>query len=48
MKDFGNVDVINDEIINALERKKIKLNKFWITEEVLEQLNYTSVNKIYD
>ena len=48
VKDFGNVDVINDEIINALERKKIKLNKFWITEEVLEQLNYTSVNKIYD
>ena len=48
VKDFGNVDVINNEIINALERKKIKLNKFWITEEVLEQLNYTSVNKIYD
>ena len=48
VEDLGNVDVINDEIINALERKKIKLNKFWITEEVLEQLNYTSVNKIYD
>ena len=48
VEDLGNVDIINDEIINALERKKIKLNKFWITEEVLEQLNYTSVNKIYD
>lgn len=47
-KNSENIDQINEEIIYKLEKKKIKLNKFWITEDVLTELNNTSVNKIYD
>ncbi|MEG2867368.1 MAG: two-component sensor histidine kinase, partial [Terrisporobacter sp.] len=46
--DNGNLDKINSDIIYGFESKKIKLNKFWITEDTLNKLNYESVNKIYD
>lgn len=44
----GNLENINEEIIRLFEKKKIKLNKFWITEETLNKLDERSVNKIYD
>lgn len=46
-KDNGNINELNDEIIDKLYKKKLRLNKFWITEEVLHTLNNSSVNKIY-
>ncbi|MGL4570422.1 MAG: HAMP domain-containing sensor histidine kinase [Clostridium sp.] len=46
--DNGNLDKINADIIYGFESKKIKLNKFWITEDTLNKLNYESVSKIYD
>lgn len=35
-------------LIEQYEAKKIKLNKFWVTEETEEALKSRSVNKIYD
>lgn len=43
-----NIEDINENIINSLSNKKIKLNKFWITQGVLDDLENKSVNKIYD
>ena len=42
------IESINENIIQSLDKKKIKLNKFWITEDTLESLNEKSINKIYD
>lgn len=44
----GTLEYINEEIIRLFEKKKIKLNKFWITEDTLNKLDSNSVNKIYD
>lgn len=44
----GNLDRLNDNIKSEFERKKLKLNKFWITESTLHTLQNNSVNKIYD
>ncbi|MBK3493535.1 HAMP domain-containing histidine kinase [Viridibacillus sp. YIM B01967] len=44
----GNLNQINERIISEFDRKKIKLNKFWITENSLNTLQERSVNKIYD
>ncbi|MFJ7936267.1 sensor histidine kinase [Sporosarcina sp. NPDC096371] len=44
----GSLDKLNERIISAFEMKKIKLNKFWITENTLHTLQDSSVNKIYD
>ncbi|WP_313893253.1 HAMP domain-containing sensor histidine kinase [Psychrobacillus sp.] len=44
----GNLEQINERIIFEFDRKKIKLNKFWITEHTLNSLQDKTVNKIYD
>lgn len=44
----GSLDQINERIIFEFEKKKIKLNKFWLTEQTLDKLQEKSVNKIYD
>lgn len=44
----GDIDSINQDLRTKLDLKKIRLNKFWITEETLKQLEVKSVNKIYD
>lgn len=43
-----NLDQLNKNITTEFEMKKIKLNKFWITEDTLNALEKQSVNKIYD
>lgn len=42
------IDKINADIIYQFEKKKVKLNKFWIEEKVLDNLNTKNVNRIYD
>ncbi|MBW9157993.1 sensor histidine kinase [Clostridium tagluense] len=42
------INNINAELITKFDLKKIKLNKFWVTEDTLSKLSSTSVNKIYD
>lgn len=42
------IDQINAEIIFIFEKNKIKLNKFWITEETISVLEKRDVSKIYD
>ena len=44
----GSVEEVNEQIIRQFEIKKIKLNKFWVTEETIESLQDKSVNKIFD
>lgn len=44
----GSLDQINERMILEFEKKKIKLNKFWLTEQTLDKLQEKSVNKIYD
>lgn len=44
----GSLDQINERIIMEFDKKKIKLNKFWLTEQTLDKLQEKSVNKIYD
>lgn len=44
----GSLDRLNERIKADFEMKKIKLNKFWITENTLNALENGSVNKIYD
>lgn len=42
------IDKINEEIIFSFEKNKIKLNKFWITEETIATLDEVGVSKLYD
>lgn len=44
----GGINQINQRIIYEFERKQLKLNKFWITEKTIKELEYKSINKIYD
>ncbi len=44
----SDINTINEELITKFDLKKIKLNKFWVTEDTLSKLASTSVNKIYD
>ena len=44
----GSLNQLNERIKSEFEMKKIKLNKFWITESTLTTLQEKSVNKIYD
>lgn len=44
----SNLDQLNDRIKSEFEMKKIRLNKFWITESTLNSLEKRSVNKVYD
>ncbi|WP_223145584.1 histidine kinase [Sporosarcina sp. ANT_H38] len=44
----GSLNQINERIKLAFEIKKIKLNKFWITESTLNALQEKNINKIYD
>lgn len=46
-KIHSNIYKLNEDIFNELYKKKIRLNKFWITEETLDKLDRTSVNTIY-
>lgn len=42
------IDKINADIIYQFEKKKVKLNKFWIEEKELDNLYTKNVNKIYN
>lgn len=42
------VDLINQDIMYQFEKKKVKLNKFWIGEDTIARLNTKSINRIYD
>ncbi|WP_257347062.1 sensor histidine kinase [Pseudalkalibacillus decolorationis] len=45
----SNVDELNETIRNQLAKKRITLNKFWITKEALQRLEKgNTVNKLYD
>ncbi|MGE6613652.1 ATP-binding protein [Peribacillus sp. NPDC076916] len=45
----SNVDELNEEVFSQLYKKRITLNKFWITDETLQKLaEGKKVNKIYD
>lgn len=39
---------ITENISEAFYKEGIRLNKFWISKETLQKLNYKSVNKIYN
>ncbi len=43
-----NLNNINETLISNFNSKKVKLNKFWVTEETLNNINNRSINKIYD
>lgn len=47
-KNTGDIDEINESIRDQFFNRKIKLNKFWLTKEVIGELEDESVNKIYD
>lgn len=42
------IDKINADIIYQFEKKKVKLNKFWIEEKALDNVYTKNVNRIYD
>ncbi|MBZ9606582.1 HAMP domain-containing histidine kinase [Clostridium estertheticum] len=42
------INNINEDLITKFSSNKIKLNKFWLTEDTLSELDSKSVNKIYD
>ncbi|MGL4337838.1 MAG: ATP-binding protein [Turicibacter sp.] len=42
------ISTINGNLIYEFEKNRIKLNKFWLTEETLHTLDERSVNKTYD
>lgn len=42
------INNINEDLITKFGSNKIKLNKFWVTEDTLSKLDSESVNKIYD
>lgn len=44
----GKLETINDDLMWKFEQKKIKLNKFWITQDTLDTLKYKSVYRVYD
>ena len=45
----NDVEKINQEIIYGFDKKKVKLNRFWITEETIETVKSGEVvNKIYN
>lgn len=39
---------ITDNLSSAFYKEGIRLNKFWVSKETLKNLNYKSVNKIYN
>ncbi|GAA0127265.1 HAMP domain-containing sensor histidine kinase [Clostridium sp. CTA-19] len=41
------IEDINGNILSQFESKGIKLNKFWVTKDTLDQLSEGSINKIY-
>lgn len=43
----GVINQINDRLIHEFERKKLRLNKFWITEETMSKLESKSIDEIY-
>lgn len=45
---INNEESITDGLVQALSNESIRLNKFWISKETLQKLNYKSVNKIYN
>lgn len=45
---INDLDKLNADLDYQLWRKKIRLNKFWVTPETLSQLTAGSVNKLYD
>ncbi|MBW9146505.1 HAMP domain-containing histidine kinase [Clostridium sp. CM027] len=44
----SDINNINEDLITKFSSNKIKLNKFWLTEDTLSKLNSKSINKIYD
>lgn len=47
-KDKGNIDRINQDLLNAFWEKGLSLNKFWIEENSLKNIGKKSINKIYN
>ncbi|MDN9833776.1 HAMP domain-containing histidine kinase [Clostridioides difficile] len=47
-KDKGNIDKINQDLLNAFWKKGLSLNKFWIEENSLNNIDKKSINKIYN
>lgn len=47
-KDKGNIDKINNDLLNAFWKKGLSLNKFWIEEDSLKNIDNKSINKIYN
>lgn len=43
-----NIDAMNEDLKWKFEQKKIKMSKFWITQQTIDDLKRTSVNKVYD
>lgn len=47
-KDKGNIDKINKDLLSAFWKKGLSLNKFWIEENSLKNIDNKSINKIYN
>lgn len=44
----NSINEMNETLIYQFEQKKIKLNKFWLTDETLGQLESGPINRLYD
>ncbi|EQF27489.1 HAMP domain protein [Clostridioides difficile CD160] len=47
-KDKGNIDKINQDLLSEFWKKGLSLNKFWIEEDSLKNIDNKSINKIYN
>ncbi|MCC0682920.1 sensor histidine kinase [Clostridioides sp. ZZV14-6345] len=47
-KDKGNIDKINQDLLSEFWKKGLNLNKFWIEENSLKNIDNKSINKIYN
>ncbi len=47
-KDKGNIDKINQDLLSEFWKKGLSLNKFWIEENSLKNIDNKSINKIYN
>lgn len=47
-KDKGNIDKINQDLLSEFWKKGLSLNKFWIEEGILKNIDNKSINKIYN
>ncbi|MBY2476562.1 HAMP domain-containing histidine kinase [Clostridioides difficile] len=47
-KDKDNIDKINQDLLSEFWKKGLSLNKFWIEEDILKNIDNKSINKIYN